>query len=78
EPVKITTEPNGGIYIEVHQPLSTTEEQINSTLYSPIHLNDNIKLFLQENANVIDTSILNDVNNDRSGIPVMLNPIRFY
>ncbi|MBQ3683213.1 MAG: L,D-transpeptidase family protein [Succinimonas sp.] len=75
EPVKVTREPDGGVYAEIHQPLSTTFEQINSDNYSPIHLSQKIRAFFQENE--VDTAILDQEFNERSGIPVMLNPVDF-
>lgn len=38
EPVKVTSEPDGSRYIEVHNPLSTSEDQINNNAKSPITL----------------------------------------
>lgn len=75
EPVKVSSEPDGALYIEVHQPLSTSEEQINSEDYSPLTFNDKVKEFLLRDD--IDPAILQQELNDRSGIPVLLNPIEF-
>ena len=38
EPVKVTSEPDGSRYIEVHKPLSTGEDQINNNEIVPIKL----------------------------------------
>ena len=38
EPVKATSEPDGSRYIEVHNPLSTSEDQINNNEIVPITL----------------------------------------
>jgi L,D-transpeptidase YbiS len=39
EPVKATSEPDGSRYIEVHNPLSTSEDQINNNEIVPVTLN---------------------------------------
>jgi L,D-transpeptidase YbiS len=75
EPVKYSKEPDGSIYIEVHQPLSTTEEQINSTAYSPITITPEMKEFFMTNK--VDMSLLLEAFNVRDGIPMLLNPIEF-
>ncbi len=43
EPVKATTEPDGSRYIEVHNPLSTTEAQFEGKEAVPITLNKSIR-----------------------------------
>lgn len=75
EPVKVTHEPDGSLYAEIHQPLSTSEEQINSTLHSPLILKEKIKEFFQNSD--IDKSLLDQELNERSGLPVLLNPVEF-
>ncbi|WP_073961069.1 L,D-transpeptidase family protein [Sodalis-like endosymbiont of Proechinophthirus fluctus] len=42
EPVKATIEPDGSRYLEVHNPLSSTEEQFNSNEPVPINLPVNV------------------------------------
>lgn len=39
QPVKTTVEPDGGRYMEVHEPLSRTEEEFNSTASVPLPMN---------------------------------------
>ncbi len=75
EPVKVSQEPNGSIYIEIHQPLSESEEEINSTKYTPIRLSPKLVEFLSQPD--INMAILHSEFNDRSGIPVLLNPVTF-
>lgn len=75
EPIKVAKEPDGSLYMEVHQPLSTTEEQINSTLYSPLVVKEKIQEFLDSNE--FDKDILQEIYNERNGIPTLLNPIDF-
>lgn len=43
EPVKATTEPDGSRYIEVHNPLSTTEAQFNGGEIVPIALTKSVQ-----------------------------------
>lgn len=43
EPVKATSEPDGSRYIEVHNPLSTSEDQINNNEIVPITLNSAVQ-----------------------------------
>ena len=75
EPVKVTKEPDGGIYVEVHQPLSTNMNDLNSTGYSPITLKPAIRNFFIEND--VDKSLLDEIFNNRSGIPELVNTIDF-
>jgi L,D-transpeptidase YbiS len=75
EPVKVTEEPDGGIYIEVHQPLSTNESDLNSSDYSPLHLKPAIKAFLNEHK--VNRSLLDEYFNTRNGMPQLLNPVEW-
>jgi L,D-transpeptidase YbiS len=75
EPVKVSKESDGALYMEVHQPLSTSEEEINSTDYSPLILSDKVRDFLLNPD--VSPEVLQHEFNDRSGIPVLLNPIEF-
>lgn len=75
EPVKVTEEPDGGIYIEVHQPLSTNESDLNSSDYSPLHLKPAIKAFLNEHN--VNRSLLDEYFNTRNGMPQLLNPVEW-
>lgn len=43
EPVKATTEPDGSRYIEVHNPLSTTEAQFEGQEIVPITLTKSVQ-----------------------------------
>lgn len=75
EPVKVSKEPDGGVYIEVHQPLSTTQEEIDSDKATPLYLKEDIINIL--NSNEIDKNLLDSELNDRSGMPVLLNSVDF-
>lgn len=75
EPVKYTKEPDGSVYVEIHQPLSTTEAEINSKLHSRLVLKQEFIDFL--NANDVDMTLVEAELNDRSGMPLLINPIDF-
>lgn len=71
EPVKATTESNGVRYIEVHNPLSTTEAQIEENATVSITLTKSI-LEIATEADV-KQSVLQKALGQRSGMPVKLN-----
>ncbi|UVK77603.1 MAG: L,D-transpeptidase YbiS [Sodalis sp. Fse] len=68
EPVKATIEPDSRRYLEVHNPLSITEEQLNSNEPLPIDLSINVNHVLMDqnvNQSTVDQALLR-----RSGMPV--------
>ncbi len=73
QPVKATVEPDGSRYVEVHNPLSTTEEQFNSRELVPVTLTQTVSKVL------VDASVNQDqVNNaiqSRTGMPVKVNGV---
>ncbi len=71
EPVKATVEPDGSRYIEVHNPLSTTEEQFNSTEIVPITLKSNVTAITAQPD--VDSAVVDQAILGRSGMPVRLN-----
>ena len=71
EPVKATVEPDGTRYIEVHNPLSTTEAQFNSTEIVPITLKNNVTAITAQPD--VDSTVLDQAIQGRSGMPVRLN-----
>jgi len=71
EPVKATVEPDGTRYIEVHNPLSTTEAQFNSGEIVPITLKDNVTAITAQPD--VDTNVVDQAVQSRSGMPVRLN-----
>ncbi|QIX97092.1 MULTISPECIES: L,D-transpeptidase [Cedecea] len=71
EPVKATTEPDGSRYIEVHNPLSTTEAQFNSGEIVPITLTSSVQKVTAQSD--VDTSVVDQAIQNRSGMPVRLN-----
>lgn len=71
EPVKATTEPDGSRYIEVHNPLSTTDAQFNGGEIVPITLNKAVQAVTGQAD--VDTNVVDQAVQDRSGMPVRLN-----
>jgi len=68
EPVKATIEPDGTRYVEVHNPLSSTEEQFHSNEPVPINLPINVsKVVVDQLVNQDSVSV---ALQNRSGIPV--------
>lgn len=71
EPVKATTEPDGSRYIEVHNPLSTTEAQFEGGEIVPITLSKSIQNIT--NQADVDQNVVEQAIQNRSGMPVRLN-----
>jgi L,D-transpeptidase YbiS len=71
EPVKATSEPDGSRYIEVHNPLSTSEDQINNNEIVPINLNSAVQAVTSQAD--VETTVVDQAVQNRSGMPVRLN-----
>ncbi|MBW7985140.1 L,D-transpeptidase YbiS [Enterobacillus tribolii] len=71
EPVKAWTEPDGTRYVEVHNPLSMTEEQFNSEAPVPITINQQVGKVLADAS--VNQQTLDDALKARSGMPVKVN-----
>lgn len=71
EPVKATTEADGTRYIEVHNPLSTTEAQFKGHEAVPVTLNDSVKAITSSDD--VDQDVVSQAIESRSGMPVRLN-----
>lgn len=71
EPVKATTEPDGSRYIEVHNPLSTSEDQINNNELVPITLTKAVTTVTSQSD--VDQNVVEQAVQNRSGMPVRLN-----
>lgn len=71
KPVKASVEPDGSRYIEVHEPLSMSDSDWNSSTPLPITLTDDV------NKVISDPSVKKDVVEaalkERSGMPVKIN-----
>ncbi|STV76863.1 L,D-transpeptidase [Klebsiella michiganensis] len=68
EPVKATTEPDGSRFIEVHNPLSTTEEQFQGGEIVPINLTKSVQAITSQTD--VDQSVVDQAIQNRSGMPV--------
>lgn len=71
EPVKVTTEPGGARYIEVHNPLSTSEAQMDNNEVVPITMTKTITAVTDQSD--VDQNIVKQAVDARSGMPVRLN-----
>ncbi|MFC0227081.1 L,D-transpeptidase family protein [Serratia aquatilis] len=69
EPVKISVEPDGKRYVEVHQPLSRTANDDPQTM--PIALSKTQKLFAGDE--LTDKTVFDSAMVRRSGMPVLVN-----
>lgn len=68
EPIKVTVEPDGSRYLEVHNQLSTTEEQFSSNKPLPITVPINIRHVLVDSS--ANQGIIDQALQRRSGMPV--------
>ena len=76
QPIKFAEEPNGDLYIEVHQPLSRSEsefEDFDTTV--PFSFTQAQLQFFKDPR--INQDILKKALDERSGRPVLLNPPEF-
>ena len=71
EPVKATTEPDGSRYVEVHNPLSTTEAQFQGGEIVPITLTKEVQAVTSQSD--VDQTVVEQAVQNRSGMPVRLN-----
>lgn len=71
EPVKASVEPNGSIYLEVHNPLSSSEEELKSPDPVPVVLSESITKTLMNKT--VDKREVSAAINARSGMPVKVN-----
>ncbi|MGL5949183.1 MAG: L,D-transpeptidase family protein [Aeromonas sp.] len=72
QPVKVSVEPDGARYIEVHQPLSRTEEEFNSNVEVPLAMStDQVRFIAHPEA---DPLVVKQALETRTGVPVRLNP----
>jgi L,D-transpeptidase YbiS len=71
QPVKATVEPDGSRYVEVHNPLSTTEEQFNSREVVPINLTSAVTKVIADASTNQDA--VNNAIQARNGMPIKIN-----
>ncbi|MDO6775590.1 L,D-transpeptidase family protein [Shewanella sp. 3_MG-2023] len=74
QPIKATVEPDGNRYLEVHQPLSETQEQFDSSEPLPLTLNKKITAVVA-NADT-DSFVLKRLLEQRTGIPTRINSMQ--
>ena len=76
QPIKHFVAPDGGIYIEVHQPLSRTSAEFDDVdAQVPFNFTQSDLEFFKTPG--IDHDLLNKALRERSGRPVLLNPAQF-
>lgn len=76
EPIKTAEEPNGDLYIEVHQPLSRSQSEFdNFDANVPFSFTKSQLEFFKDPR--INQDILQRALHERTGRPVLLNPVEF-
>ena len=76
EPIKTTQDANGNLYIEVHQPLSMSEEEFDTLDKDlPFNFTKEQQEFFKNPA--INQEVLSQALSERSGRVVLLNPVTF-
>lgn len=73
QPVKATVEPDGGRYIEVHEPLSRTEEEMNSDMSVSLPMTPALTRFIAHADT--DSLAVKQALEQRTGMPTRLNPV---
>ncbi|MFG1174939.1 L,D-transpeptidase family protein [Erwiniaceae bacterium CAU 1747] len=71
QPVKATVEPDGSRYVEVHNPLSQTEEQFQSREPVPLTLSAAVTKVVSDAS--VNTTSMEQALKVRSGMPVKVN-----
>lgn len=72
QPVKATQEPDGRRYLEVHEPLSRTFEELNSAAPSTLSISPAVGRFIAKADT--DSHVVKQAFEERSGIPTQINP----
>lgn len=71
EPVKASIEPDGSRYLEVHNPLSTTQQEFDSNATVPITLTPAVEKIIADPS--VNREVVAKVLRERTGIPVKIN-----
>ncbi|MBD8163077.1 L,D-transpeptidase family protein [Erwinia persicina] len=71
QPVKASVEPDGSRYVEIHNPLSQTEEQFASREPVPLTLTPAVNKVVSDAS--VNTTAMEDALKARSGMPVKVN-----
>ncbi|MFB0768002.1 L,D-transpeptidase family protein [Aeromonas salmonicida] len=71
QPIKATVEPDGRRYLEVHQPLSRSEAEFNSSLPAPLPMTQAATHFIAHADS--DSQLVKQALEQRSGMPIAIN-----
>ena len=71
QPVKASVEPDGSRYVEIHNPLSQTEEQFASREPVPLTLTAAVNKVVSDAS--VNTTAMEEALKARSGMPVKVN-----
>ncbi|MCX8957282.1 L,D-transpeptidase family protein [Erwinia psidii] len=71
QPIKASVEPDGSRLVEVHNPLSQTQEQFNSREPVPLSITPVVNKVVSDAS--VDSATLDNALKTRSGMPVKLN-----
>lgn len=71
QPIKATVEPDGRRYLEVHQPLSRSEAEFNSSLPAPLPMTQAVTRFIAHADS--DSQLVKQALEQRSGMPIAIN-----
>ncbi|WP_158783255.1 L,D-transpeptidase family protein [Pantoea sp. BAV 3049] len=71
QPIKATVEPDGSRLVEVHNPLSQTEEQFNSREPIPLSITPVVNKVVSDAS--VDTAAMEDALKARTGMPTKVN-----
>ncbi|HGY0992560.1 L,D-transpeptidase family protein [Aeromonas salmonicida] len=71
QPIKATVEPDGRRYLEVHQPLSRSEAEFNSSLPAPLPMTQAATRFIAHADS--DSQLVKQALEQRSGMPIAIN-----
>ncbi|WP_394131820.1 L,D-transpeptidase family protein [Shewanella maritima] len=72
QPIKVAEESSGGRYMEVHEPLSRTQEEFESTAPVALSLEKNVTRFIAHEQT--DSFVIKRLLEQRTGIPTRINP----
>lgn len=72
QPVKASQEPDGSRYLEVHEPLSRTFDELNSDAPSTLTISPAVGRFIAKADS--DSQVVKKVLEERSGLPTQINP----
>ncbi|MDO2949110.1 L,D-transpeptidase family protein [Aeromonas simiae] len=73
QPVKSSVEPGGARYLEVHQPLSRSEAEFNSSAQAPLPMTPALTRFIAHKES--DSRLIKQALEQRTGIPTQINPV---